>query len=505
MNAALTRMIKKTEWYRQGGAITPWYVSPPWSAISQPTVYGKNTPSIFGEVICIHLPGNHCLAYWKSEGMRRVARDYLERQCRDHTFVQKLHRNWERRVLPVFKRDVTTICRTDLRGMTNVELESMVTGFMTNFRLGWSESIFHDAFDLAGSEILEKEFVQGAPQVSPGQLDRLLMPTEPLIIQRERIELSAIASRVGRGRLRRLVLADSWATIQKEYASFYKRIETHRNAWKWMMNDYEHVVDLPINWFTVRIRRYVTRPSELRRDRSIPMHLRNVRKTKRALMHSLKLTSRQRAIVELLSTVQVWRDERKAMMTQYGGTALRHIAQELSRRFRIPLRLFLNLFVWELHAFMSAPNAMRNILRVRKYGTVHVIVSPSKKTIANGKASIRYERLLRQMVQKQKLHGMTAFSGVVRGKAHFMLTQSDFPKFKPGEILIAPNTRPEYVPIMKKAAGIVTEEGGITSHAAIVSRELRIPAIVGVQGILEAVKNGDRVEVDAVHGIVRKL
>ncbi|MFA5879289.1 MAG: PEP-utilizing enzyme [Candidatus Margulisiibacteriota bacterium] len=69
--------------------------------------------------------------------------------------------------------------------------------------------------------------------------------------------------------------------------------------------------------------------------------------------------------------------------------------------------------------------------------------------------------------------------------------------------MIAPNTRPEYLPIMRKALAVVTQEGGITSHAAIVSRELGIPAVVGVQGILDKLKDGDRVEVNANSGIVK--
>jgi pyruvate,water dikinase len=56
---------------------------------------------------------------------------------------------------------------------------------------------------------------------------------------------------------------------------------------------------------------------------------------------------------------------------------------------------------------------------------------------------------------------------------------------------------------MRKALAVVTQEGGITSHAAIVSRELGIPAVVGVQGILDKLKDGDRVEVNANSGIVK--
>lgn len=76
---------------------------------------------------------------------------------------------------------------------------------------------------------------------------------------------------------------------------------------------------------------------------------------------------------------------------------------------------------------------------------------------------------------------------------------------RPGNILVAPNTRPEYLPVMKIAGAIITEEGGITCHAAIVSRELEIPAVVGAQGAIGLLKDGDRVEVNAEKGVVRKV
>jgi pyruvate,water dikinase len=66
-------------------------------------------------------------------------------------------------------------------------------------------------------------------------------------------------------------------------------------------------------------------------------------------------------------------------------------------------------------------------------------------------------------------------------------------------------TRPDYVPAMKKAAAIVTNEGGITCHAAIVSRELGIPCIIGTKIATEVFKDGDVVEVNANHGWVRRI
>ena len=64
---------------------------------------------------------------------------------------------------------------------------------------------------------------------------------------------------------------------------------------------------------------------------------------------------------------------------------------------------------------------------------------------------------------------------------------------------------PDFVPAMRKARAVVTDRGGITSHAAIISRELNIPCVVGTGIATELFKDGDRIEVDAVKGIARKL
>jgi len=93
--------------------------------------------------------------------------------------------------------------------------------------------------------------------------------------------------------------------------------------------------------------------------------------------------------------------------------------------------------------------------------------------------------------------------GVISGVARIMLAPADFPRFKEGDILVANETSPDFVPLMKKAAAIVTDTGGITSHAAIVSRELQKPCIIGTKVATQVLKDGDLVEVDADKGVVR--
>jgi pyruvate,water dikinase len=76
-------------------------------------------------------------------------------------------------------------------------------------------------------------------------------------------------------------------------------------------------------------------------------------------------------------------------------------------------------------------------------------------------------------------------------------------KVHDGDVLVTEMTTPDYVPAMKRAAAIVTDLGGRTCHAAIVSRELNIPCIIGTKVATKMFKDGDLVEVDAEKGIVR--
>ncbi|QQG52371.1 MAG: hypothetical protein HY931_03520 [Candidatus Falkowbacteria bacterium] len=104
------------------------------------------------------------------------------------------------------------------------------------------------------------------------------------------------------------------------------------------------------------------------------------------------------------------------------------------------------------------------------------------------------------------LHGIPASPGFYRGKIKVILDVCLGAKqFKNGEILVTSMTRPEFLPLMSKAAAFITEEGGISCHAAIVAREMKKPCIIGIKNATKILKNGDIVEVDAKRGIVTKL
>lgn len=106
---------------------------------------------------------------------------------------------------------------------------------------------------------------------------------------------------------------------------------------------------------------------------------------------------------------------------------------------------------------------------------------------------------------QHELRGRVAHGGTATGLVRIVRTFNDMEDFQEGEILVSPMTSPDFTPVIHKALAIVTDEGGVTCHAAIVSRELQIPCIVGTRVATHVLRNSDRIEVNMRRGIVTRL
>jgi len=158
------------------------------------------------------------------------------------------------------------------------------------------------------------------------------------------------------------------------------------------------------------------------------------------------------------------------------------------------------LLIDELEAFLDNGSLPKNL---GNRGTNFIL-----KCTQSGFEEFYDKSLLKNFEERNltsKIEGRVAFKGNVTGRVRVIKKISEAESFKKGEILVASMTDPRYVFIMEKAAAIVTDEGGMLCHAAIVSREFGIPCIVGTKIATKVLKDGDLVEVDAENGIVRKL
>ncbi len=118
---------------------------------------------------------------------------------------------------------------------------------------------------------------------------------------------------------------------------------------------------------------------------------------------------------------------------------------------------------------------------------------------------------LAEEIQKQDIQmvdefsGQTGCVGKATGSVKIVIRPEDMDKMEKGDVLVSIATDPDIVSAMKKASAIVTEQGGVTSHAAIVSRELNIPCVIGTKIATKVLKDGDIVEVDANQGLVKVI
>lgn len=99
--------------------------------------------------------------------------------------------------------------------------------------------------------------------------------------------------------------------------------------------------------------------------------------------------------------------------------------------------------------------------------------------------------------------GQVAFKGKCQGIVRVLRRRDQIAKVKEGDIIVSPMTTPDLLPAMEKAAAFVTDEGGITCHAAIVAREMKKPCVIGTKVATQVFKDGDVVEVDANIGVVK--
>jgi len=185
------------------------------------------------------------------------------------------------------------------------------------------------------------------------------------------------------------------------------------------------------------------------------------------------------------------------------------LLSEVARRIGLSYQDALYCSIDELLVALSSqrPITLHELNR-RKAGMAYVMVERELQCFFGedairlaDEAGIREENVL----PVGALAGAIANMGIVRGVVKVVHDISELGKVEEGDILVASMTIPEFVPAMEKAAAFVTDEGGITCHAAIVSRELDIPCIIGVDIATRTLHDGDFVEVDANHGIVRIL
>lgn len=288
------------------------------------------------------------------------------------------------------------------------------------------------------------------------------------------------------------------AKIHRETGDIKKEklIERHLKKYYWIKNSYAGSRQLTKGDVLKELK-------SLRKDsRGLFIKLKN---DKREIIKKFKISPSIQNLAKELLFITSWQDERKINILKV-ISELDKVLHKISDEYKVDLKALYVMMPEEILArkFIS-------LEEVKKRGKCFLWIFDKK--LKNNHALLvgdTADRLYKKFSSEKKsdgdiLNGMCASTGSAIGTASICKTLNDIKNFKQGNILITSMTRPEYLPTMKKAAAIVTDEGGITCHAAIVSRELGIPCVIGTKNATTVIKNGYLIEVKADHGVVKIL
>jgi len=180
----------------------------------------------------------------------------------------------------------------------------------------------------------------------------------------------------------------------------------------------------------------------------------------------------------------------------------------IARKYKIPKEAVKSLTYQEFLGYLQKKNFSGAVKKAKERQTRFVFykTKKSEKILIGEKA----EKFIKNVLGEKKsekikiVKGQVACPGKAKGKVKVVL-DPDKIKISKKIILVTSMTTPQFVPLLKNVKAIITDEGGLTCHAAIISRELGIPCIIGTKIATQVFKDGDLVEVDADKGIVRKL
>ncbi len=230
----------------------------------------------------------------------------------------------------------------------------------------------------------------------------------------------------------------------------------------------------------------------------------NLKKMQSVLEKKLKIDNQHKELFAMARAIIYTKGTRKDSMF-YSYSVIENLFREIGRRYFLSIKQMRFMYPFEFKRLLLDNKYSAAELNERIKLSLHYSISkPERDYLLEGDKADRFIKSLhfitKELSDTKILNGDCASPGRVRGKVAIVNVPGDMPKVKPNDVLVSIATNPDLIPAIKKSAAIITDVGGITCHAAIVSRELSIPCVIGTKIATKVLQNGDVVDVDATHG-----
>jgi phosphoenolpyruvate synthase/pyruvate phosphate dikinase len=332
-------------------------------------------------------------------------------------------------------------------------------------------------------------------------LNSLIFPQEKSIPSQALIELYELGAEVElNSSLRKifnLEVSKALSNLSEKFPNFMEALDTYLDKYDFM--DMEYFAGRPItpeNLFG-RIKTVVgdsrNKIKQIKRDQK------RAEKEFEQALEKLQLTSELRSLIDFARSLHALRQHRADSLFKAGREVF-DFMNAIGNRLNIDGYDAVTALTWQEISeslFKGKLVVNHDIVSARKkdYG---FIMKDRDVTYIIGDELAKEIAKLPIEEKVMELQGDIGFRGTYRGRVVIVTKPEEIDKVKKGDVLVSPMTDPYYVPAMIRAGAIVTDEGGILSHAAIVSRELGVPCIVGTGKATSVLKDGVIVEVDAL-------
>ncbi|MBI5036224.1 hypothetical protein HZC09_02680 [Candidatus Micrarchaeota archaeon] len=368
----------------------------------------------------------------------------------------------------------------------------------------------HQLFTNYLLEYLKNKGKHAAGKSTGEMFSMLTTPTEDSFAQKEEKSLLKIAAQIKKSQNLLNLFNSPTKTIETQLPSaspeINSLIEEHFRAYCWLPYMYEGPA-WKKSYFIEVLKGLLKEGVEALLKKAESRHA-EAKKSHEKLMKELKVDEKHRALFYIAKGMVFTKAYRKDCLYHF-FYCIEPFLKEAAKRAGVTLRQIRRLAPWEFSKAIKEGAADADEAN-RRWKHAVLYITPGKNEIMTGKKAEEFMASLDmekppEASEMKELKGDCACPGFAKGVVKVINTPEEMKKMKKGDVLVAHATNPDIVPAMKLASAIITDLGGITCHAAIVSRELKIPCVIGTKVATSWVKDGDLVEVDATHGVVRKL
>ncbi|MFA6227020.1 MAG: PEP-utilizing enzyme [Candidatus Paceibacterota bacterium] len=478
--------------YRQEGDIIPFTAIPAFLGFeSQPTDW-------FGDFTTHHLgffKRNYMKVYWDKKIMldfsKQVYKRYNDKKELEKLFDEfNIHANAIKNIYLSHSAD-------EILNYSAEEIVSFTKEIFDAYAGFWQMSLFIDSFD-AGFDVKKTEEIKRQFALTAEEVSTLTTP-EVMTFNNERLlKLYEIVKKIIKNKLQQKP-----AKI-KEYLSRSKDVAKYILDFDYYKSNYAHMNHITLDEIFDEVEQCLCDKDWKKKCEEIKRYEKTVKANIDAVLkkHNLKQNP-----LFFFQKLVFWREYRK-QINLMGIHSMHYVLKAIEIKASIPYEYLKHIVFDEVPNVLKGLISLNQLKKRYEHGMMISTVGGGYKIIEGAEAqsiSDEMEKRILGQAPEKILSGQVACQGYVKGIARIILGQEDFHKFNEGEILVTGMTRPEFIQLMKKASAIVTNEGGITCHAAIVSRELGKPCIIGTQRATQMIKDGDLIEVRANHGTVRIL